>query len=213
MEILEQGPSRSLMNDANHNEERQVAANLVNRVQNGDHAAETEMVERYSRGLRFLLRRKTRDTALTEDFLQETWAIALVKIRDNGLDKPERLAGYLCGIANNLALGERRRVNRQRTSVNSEIVALIPDESSNPFRYVSRAEVCKQVRGLLENLTKERDREILERFYVREEDKESICKRLDVDGIHFNRVLYRARQRLKSVIEAADRRSHFRVVS
>lgn len=201
------------MNDANHNEERQVAANLVNRVQNGDRAAETEMIERYSRGLRFLLRRKTRDTNLTEDFLQETWVIALVKIRENGLDKPERLAGYLCGIANNLALGEKRRVNRQRTSVNSEIVALIPDESSNPFRHVSRAEVCKQVHGLLENLTKERDREILERFYVREQDKESICKRLDVDGIHFNRVLYRARQRLKSIIEAADRRSHFRVVS
>ena len=201
------------MNDANHNEERQVAANLVNRVQNGDRAAETEMVERYSRGLRFLLRRKTRDSNLAEDFLQETWAIALVKIRENGLDNPERLAGYLCGIANNLALGEKRRVNRQRTSVNSEIVAFIPDETSNPFRHVSRAEVCKQVRSLLENLTKERDREILERFYVREEDKESICKRLDVDSIHFNRVLYRARQRLKSVIEAADRRSHFRVVS
>jgi len=201
------------MNDATHNEERQVANQLVTRVRDGDRAAETEMVERYSRGLRFLLRRKTRDTTLSEDFLQETWAIALVKIRENGLDNPERLAGYLCGIANNLALGERRRVNRQRTSVNSEIVDLIPDESSNPFRHVSRAEVCKQVRGLLENLTKERDREILERFYVREEDKESICKRLDVDGIHFNRVLYRARQRLKSVIEAADRRSHFRVVS
>ena len=201
------------MNDATHNEERQVAGNLVTRVQNGDRAAETEMVERYSRGLRFLLRRKTRDTNLTEDFLQETWAIALVKIRDNGLDNPGRLAGYLCGIANNLALGEKRRVNRQRTSVNSEIVALIPDESSNPFRHASRAEICKQVRGLLGDLKKQRDREILERFYVREEDKESICKRLDVDGIHFNRVLYRARQRLKSVIEATDRRSHFRVVS
>ena len=201
------------MNEATHNEERKVAANLVTLVKQGDRAAETEMVERYSRGLRFLLRRKTRDNNLTEDFLQETWAIALVKIRDNGLDNPERLAGYLCGIANNLTLGEMRRVSRQRTAVNSEIVALIPDESSNPFRHASRAEVCNQVRGLLNDLKKERDREILKRFYVREEDKESICKRLDVDSIHFNRVLYRARQRLKSIIEAADRRSHFRVVS
>ena len=201
------------MNEATHNEERKVAANLVTLVKQGDRAAETEMVERYSRGLRFLLRRKTRDNNLTEDFLQETWAIALVKIRDNGLDNPERLAGYLCGIANNLTLGEMRRVSRQRTAVNSEIVALIPDESSNPFRHASRAEVCNQVRGLLNDLKKERDREILKRFYVREEDKDSICKRLDVDSIHFNRVLYRARQRLKSIIEAADRRSHFRVVS
>jgi RNA polymerase sigma-70 factor (ECF subfamily) len=201
------------MNDNEHNQERQVASQLVTRVRDGDRAAETEMVERYSRGLRYLLRRKTRDTNLTEDFLQETWAIALVKIRDNGLDKPGRLAGYLCGIANNLALSEKRRVNRQRTAVNSEIVALIPDESSNPYRHASRAEVCNQVRDLLNDLNTERDREILKRFYVREEDKESICKRLDIDGVHFNRVLYRARQRLKSIIEAADRRSHFRVVN
>ena len=201
------------MNDASHNEERQVAESLVTLVKQGDRAAETEMIERYSRGLRYLLRRKTRDTTLTEDLLQETWAIALVKIRDSGLDNPGRLAGYLCGIANNLSLGEKRRVNRQRTAVNSEIVALIPDESSNPFRHASRAEVCKQVRSLLDDLKKERDREILKCFYVREEDKESICKRLGINGVHFNRVLYRARQRLKSVIEAEDRRSHFRVVS
>jgi len=213
VEILEQGTGSSLMNDVNHNEENQVASQLVNRVQNGDQAAETEMVERYSRGLRFLLRRKTRDAQLAEDFLQETWAIALIKLRKKGLNNPGRLAGYLCGIANNLALGERRRVNRQRTSVNSEIIALIPDDSSNPFRHVSRAELCNQVQSLLDNLKKERDREILRRFYVKEEGKDSICKRLDIDGLHFNRVLYRARQRLKSAIEATDRRKHFRVVN
>jgi RNA polymerase sigma-70 factor (ECF subfamily) len=170
------------------------------------------MIQRYSRGLRYLLRRKTRDVELAEDFLQETWAIALVKIRGDGLDNPGRLAGYLCGIANNLALGELRRVNRQRTSINSEIVDLIPDESSNPFRHVSRAEVCKLVHGLLDDLRKERDREILKRFYVWEEDKQSICNGLGVDSVHFNRVLYRARQRLKSSIEASERRSQFKVV-
>lgn len=200
------------MNDTDHTQEREAAIRLVSQVANGDLAAESEMVERYSRGLRFLLRRKTRDPNLAEDFLQETWAIALVKIRAGGLDNPGRLAGYLCGIANNLALNESRRVNRQQTSVNSDIVALIPDDSSNPFRTVSRAEVCNEVRNLLDQLKKRRDREILKQFYVWEEDKESICSRLGVDSVHFNRVLYRARQRLKSAIEASDRRSHFRVV-
>lgn len=200
------------MNDTDHTQEREAAIRLVSQVANGDLAAESEMVERYSRGLRFLLRRKTRDPNLAEDFLQETWAIALVKIRAGGLDNPGRLAGYLCGIANNLALNESRRVNRQQTSVNSDIVALIPDDSSNPFRTVSRAEVCNEVRNLLDQLKKKRDREILKQFYVWEEDKESICSRLGVDSVHFNRVLYRARQRLKSAIEASDRRSHFRVV-
>lgn len=200
------------MNDAEHIEERQAATELVKLVKGGDRGAEAAMIQRYSRGLRFLLRRKTRDPELAEDFLQETWAIALVKIRDDGLDNPGRLAGYLCGIANNLALGELRRVNRQRTSINSEIVDLIPDESSNPLRHVSRAEVCKLVHGLLDDLRKERDREILKRFYVWEEDKQSICNGLGVDSVHFNRVLYRARQRLKSSIEASERRSQFKVV-
>lgn len=200
------------MNDAAHIEERQAATELVKLVKRGDRGAEASMIQRYSRGLRFLLRRKTRDPELAEDFLQETWAIALVKIRDDGLDNPGRLAGYLCGIANNLALGELRRVNRQRTSINSEIVDLIPDESSNPLRHVSRAEVCKLVHGLLDDLRKERDREILKRFYVWEEDKQSICDGLGVDSVHFNRVLYRARQRLKSSIEASERRSQFKVV-
>ena len=201
------------MNDIDHTQEREAAIRLVNLVHKGDHAAETEMVERYSRGLRFLLRRRTRDPNLAEDFLQEAWSIALIKIRADGLDNPGRLAGYLCGIANNLVLNESRRVNRQNTSVNSDIVALIPDDSSNPFRTVSRAEVCNEVRKLLDQLKKKRDREILRRFYVWEEDKESICTRLGVDSVHFNRVLYRARQRLKSAIEASDRRSHFKVVN
>ena len=83
------------------------------------------------------MRRKALDTELVEDLLQETWAIALVKIRDGGLDDPGRLAGYLCGIANNLALGERRRVYRQRTSTNTEIVDLIPDVSAVGLKNVS----------------------------------------------------------------------------
>jgi RNA polymerase sigma-70 factor (ECF subfamily) len=201
------------MTDADYNEEREAASQLVSRVKNGEPAAEAEMVERYSRGLRYLLRRKTRDTRLAEDLLHETWAIALVKIRENGLDNPGRLAGYLAGIASNLAIGEQRRVKRQRTAVNSEIVALIPDESESPFRQAARAEICKQVQEILGDLKKERDREILQRFYVREEDKASICRQLGVDSVHFNRVLYRARQRMKSAILASDRRSHFEVIS
>ena len=201
------------MSDDGYQEERQAASQLVSRVKSSEPAAEAEMVERYSRGLRYLLRRKIRNTQLAEDLLQETWAIALVKIREKGLDNPGRLAGYLAGIANNLAIGEQRRVHRQRTAVNSEIVALIPDESESPFRQAARAEICKQVQEILGDLKKERDREILQRFYVREEDKASICQRLGVDSVHFNRVLYRARQRMKSAILASERRSHFQVIS
>jgi RNA polymerase sigma-70 factor (ECF subfamily) len=201
------------MGEMSDKQEHQAARGLVERARGGDSLAETEMVARYSRGLRFLLRRKTHDPQLVEDFLQETWVVALTKIRSEGLEDPGRLAGYLCGIANNIARGDIRRVTRQRTTVNSEIIDLIPDESDNPFRQLSRAEVAGQVQGLLSELSQERDRDILHSFYVREEDKESICTRLGVDGNHFNRVLHRARNRLRDAAQRQALRSNLHVVS
>jgi len=201
------------VNEFSRDEERETATELVSRVREGDRRAEAAMVAKYTRGLRFLLRRRTHDPQLIEDFLQETWAVALAKIRTDGLEDPGRLAGYLCGIANNLARSDARRLSRQRTTVDSDMVDLIPDESSNPLRQLSRAEVAGQVRALLAELSQERDRDILRAFYVTEEDKDSICERLGVDGTHFNRVLHRARQRLKDVAMRQAARDRLQVVS
>jgi RNA polymerase sigma-70 factor (ECF subfamily) len=194
-------------------DENQIAADLVGRIRDGDQRAIADVFQRYSRGLRFLLRRRTHDPQLVEDYLQETWAVALTKIRTEGLEDPGRLAGYLCGIASNLARSDARRVNRQRTTVDSDIVELIPDESSNPLRQLSRAELAAQVRALLAELSQPRDREILHSFYVAEEDKDSICARLGVDATHFNRVLHRARQRLKDAALRQATRDRLQVVS
>jgi len=190
-----------MMSENSNQSEHEFASGLVGRVCRGDTGAEAEMVEHYSRGLRLLLRRKTTDAELVEDLLQETWIVALNKIRAVGLSNPERLAGYLCGIANNLARSDLRRMHRQRTTVDSAIIELIPDQSNNVFRQFTRAEVAGHVRALLAELGQERDRDILISFYVREEDKDSICNRLNIDGTHFNRVLHRARNRMRDVAE------------
>lgn len=200
------------MSDTHFIEERRVASDLVERMARGDPSAESELVVRYSRGLRFLLRRRTRDPDMAEDLLQETWAIALHRIRKSPLEDTGRLAGYLAGIARHLALNEMRKESRRKTTVNSEIVELIPDERSNPLRQASRAEVCRHVQSLLQELKKERDRRILELFYVQEMDKTRICEDLDLDSIHFNRVLYRARQRLREIILRQATRQQLRLV-
>jgi hypothetical protein len=51
------------------------------------------------------------------------------------------------------------------------------------------------VRRLIGELPTARDRQLLLRFYVAEEEKESIGADLGLDSLHFNRVLFRARQR------------------
>ena len=47
-----------------------------------------------------------------------------------------------------------------------------------------------------------RDRTILVRLYLDEEDKDVICRELGLSPAHFASVLHRARQRLKDMLEA-----------
>ena len=56
------------------------------------------------------------------------------------------------------------------------------------------------MRALIEELPTPRDREILMGVYVREEDKDEICARLGIDSTHFNRVLFRAKQRFRELL-------------
>ena len=200
------------MTEIDHNEERKVAKDLVTRVKRGDPSAEASLVERYNRGLRYLLRRKTRDPELAEDLLQETWAVALSRLRGESLDEPERLSGFLCGVARHLALNETRKAARQKTTPASDVIDLVPDEQDSPMSRVSRAEVSNTVRRLLGELRQERDREILHLFYVRELEKETICSQLGVDSSHFNRVLFRARQRLRDVVLKDSARARLKTV-
>jgi RNA polymerase sigma-70 factor (ECF subfamily) len=51
------------------------------------------------------------------------------------------------------------------------------------------------VRAVLGALDSDRDREILFRFYLAEDDKARICRDLGLTALHFNRVLFRARER------------------
>lgn len=201
-----------MIDDSELIEERKTAAGLVRRIAAGERGAETELIERYSRGLRFLLRRRCRDHELADDLLQDTWAVALERLRGPSLDEPERLAGFLSGVARHLALNESRKSGRQKTSPHSDFIEAIPDDESSPMLLASRAEVCAHVRRLLSELGQERDREILNRFYVREQDKDRICRDLGVDDSHFNRVLYRARQRLRDLVLREGARSRLRVV-
>jgi RNA polymerase sigma-70 factor (ECF subfamily) len=46
-----------------------------------------------------------------------------------------------------------------------------------------------------------RDRDLLVRFYLNDESKEDICASLDLTDEHFNRVLFRARNRFRELLE------------
>ena len=92
-------------------------ADLVALIRAGDPEAESQLVQRYSRGLTAILRRAAADRTVAEDLHQETFRIALVKIRQGDLRDPSRLAGFLSSsLGTSLSTtfaGARRALRRQ----------------------------------------------------------------------------------------------------
>ena len=74
------------------------------------------------------------------------------------------------------------------------------DSPVGPLRLIA-SERSRLVRDLVGQLEVERDRQIILRFYLTEEDKASICEDLGLSSLHFNRVLHRARQRYRQLYE------------
>ena len=183
--------------------EAEIARDLVRRIQRGDTAAETRLVERYSRGLLYMLRRTAGDPALADDLHQETFRVVLERLRERGLEEPERLAGFLHRTAKNLFIGGYRKVIRRKTEGEIDGLDAVPDPAADPLHEAVREEEAALVRRLIGELETDRDRQILYRFYIAEEEKERICADLELSSLHFNRVLFRARQRFKELLEGA----------
>lgn len=181
--------------------EADFATDLVRRIAAGDTAAETELVQRYSRGLLYLLRRLGVPPELADDLHQETFRIVLERLRRRGLEEPAGLAGFLRGTARNLVIAERRKTARRRTDADPEGLERVVHPEPGQLSSVLLEEEAVIVRRLIGELPTDRDRQLLLRFYVAEEEKESICADLGLDSLHFNRVLFRARHRFKELLE------------
>ena len=170
---------------------------------------ESEMVERYSRGLGYLLARRIGDDERARDLLQETFCIAIEKLRKTELEKPERLAGYLRGIAVRVALNASRRRKREPAGLDNSAIAAIPDNERRQFQHVASEETQSAVHKTLQSMPVERDRELLIRFYVYDQDKQEICRELGLNSLHFNRVLFRAKNRFRELLEKSTEVADF----
>lgn len=184
------------------------AADLVGRIQRGDRQAEEKLVQRYRRGISIILRAESSDAGAVDDLFQDTFRIALEKIRKGDLREPKKLSGFICAVARNLVVEHFRRVAARRTS-SGLCLAELASPRPDPLEDVLRVERGATVQHVLSEMPSNRDRQILFRFYVAEDEKDSICRDLNLTSLHFNRVLFRARERYRALyLETAKNRKN-----
>jgi len=173
-------------------------ASLVKRVCSGDIAAENEVVKRYQAGLKTILFNKAKDQEVVDEVLQDTWVIVLTKIRARELRDPSKLRIFIIQVGKNqlLMYYRSRSKQAQRFQPYDQEYA---DHDLSADQQLENMRLGKTIVELFEKLSKQRDREILEKFYVKGSTKQILCKEYQLSNAHFDRVLYRARERFKTL--------------
>ena len=157
-------------------------------------------------GLRRLLVRHARDPALAADLLNDAICTTLEKWRAGQIAQPEQICGYVFQVALNLLRNHRRSIGeRPDRRVDSEVLERTQGNVAS-MDELAETGMAQRVRTLLQGMGSARDRTILKRFYLDEESKETICSELGLLADQFDKVLHRARARLRELLEASGLR-------
>jgi RNA polymerase sigma-70 factor, ECF subfamily len=151
-------------------------------------------------GLRALILRRVRDPEVAADILQDAAVTTLEKLRSGQIAHPENMGGYLYRVALNHLRNHRRK---DRTALcDTDSLNELPGAENDPeWERVGRPQWAEAARRVLDEMPVARDRELLMRFYLRDEDKQQICQELQLSEEHFNRVIFRARNRFRELLE------------
>jgi RNA polymerase sigma-70 factor (ECF subfamily) len=171
----------------------------MRRIIAGDADAETELVRRYKEGVSIIIGQIVHNSSITEDLCQETFKITLHKIRAGHVREPERLSGFIRGVARNVAIDYVRKMRQLTNQEEIGKAEQIPDPQPDQFENLWRKEKADIVRRTISELKVERDRQVLSRYFLAEEDKSQICADLGLTSKQFNSILSRALKRYKEL--------------
>jgi RNA polymerase sigma-70 factor, ECF subfamily len=159
------------------------------------------MLLRDMSGLKAQLTRVTRDAELAADLLQDAIVTALQKLEAGEIEHRGQLDGYVYRVALN-HLRNHRRKDKSPVSTPDTLSELVDTEGeAKPSRAIAGSQFTRVVTQLLKEMSSPRDREVLIRFYLQEEDRSALCRSLALTDLQFNRVIFRARGRFRELLE------------
>jgi RNA polymerase sigma-70 factor (ECF subfamily) len=152
-------------------------------------------------GLRMQLARVTGSVELSKDLIQDAIVTALQKLKRGEISTGAHLDGYVYRIAVNHYLNHRRKQRTAALEPGSEAEIVDAEAASRPVAEIETAQWARIVKQLLREVKPARDRELLVSYYLYEESKDDLCRRFGLTELHFNRVIFRARDRFRDMLE------------
>lgn len=165
-----------------------------------DRSKITALIKVHYSGLINLVGGLARNRELAADMVHQAIAVTLEHLRAGRIDSTDQIPGYVYKTCQNLLRNHRRNMNnRPELRADSEQLASLPAHEQVDFSDQQR--IKESVLLALRSLSS-RDRDVVVRFYLNDEDKEVICRDFDLSPVAFNKIVSRARQRLKERLEA-----------
>lgn len=167
---------------------------LVQSIQRGESDGMEELYRVFSRGVRFYLCRQLGPQDL-DDKVHDTFLIVVQAIRKGELREPERLMGFVRTVVRRQVAAQiDRTVQSRREQVEMENTVTVSDHRQTP----EEAAIIKQHEQVAETVLRGisgRDREILTRFYLKEQTQQEICEEMKLSETQFRLLKSRAKAR------------------
>lgn len=175
---------------------------LVRRISSGDPLAEHLLVKRYQSRVEHVARQLGANQTLREDLGQEVMLKVILNLRDNRLNDASKLRAYIDQTARFIYYGWQRNKNSQlEYQASCDEHEASPDDVAQMYlESRDREWLVKQI----EQLKMSRDQELLLRFYLDHQEKCEVCEALDITDAQFDKLIFRARQRLKKVVQRME---------
>jgi RNA polymerase sigma-70 factor, ECF subfamily len=163
-------------------------AEVVRKIRAGDAAGIEDLYRALSDGVRASLIELV-GAQSAEDWLHEILIVVLEAVRGGQLREPDRLMGFVRTVAKRSVVAHIRNATAQRRRFVPEAEVQAPSKQS-PDAGIAERERIEKIRNVLRSLSA-RDREILERFYFKEQAAEQICGEMRLTVTQFR--LYKSR--------------------
>jgi len=166
----------------------------VERIRDGEPSGMEELYQIFSKGIRFYLCRHLGPQDL-DDKVHDIFLIITRSIKNGDLREPDRLMGYVRTIVRRqVAAHINQIVQARRNQTELDFGVALTDYHPNPERRIIEEQNLKLAMRILGSLHK-REREVLMRFYLKEQTPGEICREMELTETQFRLIKSRAKAR------------------